>query len=171
MPGFHEHDETDNKMEDDDLEVEEIIDLTELSDHVVSFDESPTSRPGRPPHSTSNAHASSSKSETPTKRRRNSEAAPSSRKAGHETPKSRLIPETHECPVCSKTLETDNHGLNTHVDFCLSRGAIMEAQVEASRSKPIKSQSKTFKGWPKPPESRNKSKPPSKGKAAPRRGK
>jgi len=169
MPGFHEHDETDDKMEDDDLEIDETIDLTELSDHVNSNEPS-ASRPGRPPHSTGNAHASSSKPETPTKRRRNSEAQ-SSRKAGQETPKSSLIQETHECPICGKKLETDNHGLNTHVDFCLSRGAIMEAQVEASRSKPIKPESKTFKGWPKPPELGNKIKPPSKGKAAPRRGK
>ncbi|KIM45299.1 hypothetical protein M413DRAFT_441982 [Hebeloma cylindrosporum] len=168
MPGFHEHDETDNRMEDDDLETDEIVDLTELTDHG---DEPVTSRPSRPAQSTSNAHASSSKSETSGKRRRNSEAASSGRKPGHETPKSHLIPETHECPVCGKTLETDNHGLNTHVDFCLSRGAIMEAQVEASRSKPMKPVSKTFKGWPKPPDSGNKNKPPSKGKAAPRRGK
>ncbi|KIK09972.1 hypothetical protein K443DRAFT_306573 [Laccaria amethystina LaAM-08-1] len=39
--------------------------------------------------------------------------------------------ETHECPVCEKTLETDNKGLNSHIDFCLSRGAIWKAQAEA----------------------------------------
>ncbi|THH10653.1 hypothetical protein EW145_g1183 [Phellinidium pouzarii] len=31
------------------------------------------------------------------------------------------------CPICSRELETDNSGLNAHVDYCLSRGAIMEA--------------------------------------------
>jgi len=169
MPGFHEHDETDNRIEDDDLEVDEIVNLTELADHGV--DQPPTSRSGRPPHSTTNAQASSSKSETLAMRRRNSEATPSSKKAEHETLKSGLEPETHECPICSKTLETDNDGLNTHVDFCLSRGAIMEAQVEASRTKPIKPESKTFKGWPKPPELGNNGKPLSKSKVALKRKK
>lgn len=32
----------------------------------------------------------------------------------------------HECPVCGAVLETDNDGLNAHVDYCLSRGAIKE---------------------------------------------
>ena len=32
------------------------------------------------------------------------------------------------CPVCSRTLVTDNQGLNEHIDFCLSRDAIREAR-------------------------------------------
>jgi DNA polymerase kappa len=35
------------------------------------------------------------------------------------------------CPVCSKSLVLDNQEFNTHVDFCLSREAIKEAQLEA----------------------------------------
>ncbi|KAF6760313.1 DNA polymerase kappa [Ephemerocybe angulata] len=35
-----------------------------------------------------------------------------------------------ECPICQKKLETDNQGLNAHIDFCLSRGAIWDAQAE-----------------------------------------
>ncbi|KAG1746123.1 IMS-domain-containing protein [Suillus lakei] len=35
-----------------------------------------------------------------------------------------------ECPICGKMLETDNKGLNAHIDFCLSRNVIMEAQTE-----------------------------------------
>ncbi|KAF7793927.1 hypothetical protein EIP86_005049 [Pleurotus ostreatoroseus] len=44
---------------------------------------------------------------------------------------------SHEmtCPICSKTLQTDNRGLNEHIDFCLSKGAIREAQAMASRQK------------------------------------
>ncbi|KIJ49550.1 hypothetical protein M422DRAFT_27916 [Sphaerobolus stellatus SS14] len=34
-----------------------------------------------------------------------------------------------QCPICSKTLNTDNAGLNEHIDFCLSKGAIMAATV------------------------------------------
>jgi DNA polymerase kappa len=31
------------------------------------------------------------------------------------------------CPICSKVLATDNDGLNAHVDWCLSKSAILEA--------------------------------------------
>ncbi|KAI0746017.1 DNA/RNA polymerase [Earliella scabrosa] len=34
-----------------------------------------------------------------------------------------------ECPICGKMLETDNQGLNEHIDFCLSKQAIKEAQA------------------------------------------
>lgn len=50
---------------------------------------------------------------------------------------------TLECPVCGKQLETDNEALNSHIDFCLSRGAIMAAQTTA------KSPKKGFKSWEK----------------------
>lgn len=37
------------------------------------------------------------------------------------------------CPICGRMLQTDNQDFNSHIDFCLSRGAIMEAQIEAVR--------------------------------------
>ena len=40
--------------------------------------------------------------------------------------------EEHICPICSKTLWTDNTGLNAHVDYCLSRAAIFEATASNS---------------------------------------
>ncbi|KAL5507318.1 hypothetical protein ACEPAH_6774 [Sanghuangporus vaninii] len=40
-------------------------------------------------------------------------------------------PEAQICPVCSRSLETDNAGLNEHLDFCLSRNTIMEASSSA----------------------------------------
>ena len=36
-----------------------------------------------------------------------------------------------ECPICGKRMKTDNQGLNAHIDFCLSRDAILNAQVQA----------------------------------------
>jgi DNA polymerase kappa len=48
---------------------------------------------------------------------------------------------TLECPICGKTMETDNQALNSHIDFCLSRGAIMTAQSKA------KSPVKGLKSW------------------------
>lgn len=42
--------------------------------------------------------------------------------------------EQHLCPICSKTIQTDNAGLNAHIDWCLSRSAILEASAAASSS-------------------------------------
>ncbi|KAF8326536.1 uncharacterized protein EI90DRAFT_3281627 [Cantharellus anzutake] len=39
-----------------------------------------------------------------------------------EAPRSPL-----QCPICSKELVVDNDELNAHIDYCLSRGTIMEA--------------------------------------------
>jgi len=141
MPGFHEDDETDCRPEDDCLAEDEIIDLTEVSETASEAG----IQPRRPPHSTTNAQPSPSQLDASTRPRRNSEAS-------HALPKPVSRPpstahETHKCPICGKTLETDNDGLNAHVDFCLSRGAILEAQVEASKS--FKESSK-YKGWAKP---------------------
>ncbi|KAH9935682.1 uncharacterized protein B0H18DRAFT_976825 [Fomitopsis serialis] len=38
---------------------------------------------------------------------------------------------TQTCPICTKTMVTDNDGLNAHIDFCLSKEAIREAQAES----------------------------------------
>ena len=43
---------------------------------------------------------------------------------------------TLECPICGRHLETDNQGFNAHVDFCLSKEAIREAQTASLSSKP-----------------------------------
>jgi len=34
------------------------------------------------------------------------------------------------CPLCSKRLRVDNAGLNEHIDYCLSKGTIMQAATE-----------------------------------------
>ncbi|KDR75457.1 hypothetical protein GALMADRAFT_140685 [Galerina marginata CBS 339.88] len=159
MPGFHENDETDYKMEDDTADADDVVDLTDLPGQVEI--QQPTAGSRRPPHSTANAHASSSQIRTPTRPRRNSEAVHRISKPVSTTAPTKR--ETHACPICGKTLETDNEGLNAHIDFCLSRGAILEAQVEASKS--TKEPGK-YKGWTKP-ESIKKSETkqvPSKGK-------
>lgn len=153
MPGFHEDDETDLGMENDEAdEIEE--------DVLISR---PVSAVNRLPTSVSNGQASSSKQPPSTGPRKNHELDMRMPLLKRETA-------THDCPVCGKTLEADNEGLNAHIDFCLSRGAIMEAQVEASQSS---TKSIKYKGWPKP-ESKKKFeiKPPvSKGKQPGKRGK
>jgi len=36
------------------------------------------------------------------------------------------------CPICGKELYADNAGLNSHVDYCLSRGTIRTVQAAAA---------------------------------------
>jgi DNA polymerase kappa len=146
MPGFHEEDETDLGMMEND-EADEIEQDLPISRPVSAVNHLPTS--------VSNGQASSSKQPPPTGTRETHEM--DTRK-----PLSKRETATHDCPVCGKTLETDNEGLNAHIDFCLSRGAIMEAQVEASQSS---TKGGKYQGWPKP-ESKKKFefKPVSKGK-------
>jgi DNA polymerase kappa len=46
--------------------------------------------------------------------------------------KSKIVNETQVCPICGRVLDADNQGLNEHVDFCLSKQAIKEAQTTAA---------------------------------------
>ncbi|GJJ06399.1 hypothetical protein Clacol_000590 [Clathrus columnatus] len=46
----------------------------------------------------------------------------------------RTEPETFTCPICDKSLAVDNDSLNQHVDFCLSKDAIMAATIMSNES-------------------------------------
>ena len=64
-----------------------------------------------------------------------------------------MTPPLLECPICGKMLETDNQGLNEHIDFCLSKQAIKEAQT-ASLKPPSHSGSSSHakkRGFKPPP--------------------
>lgn len=57
------------------------------------------------------------------------------------TPSHNLKPKLDEflvCPICSRELQTDNAGLNEHIDYCLSRGAIKEASAAAVSTMTVK---------------------------------
>jgi DNA polymerase kappa len=160
MPGFYEHDEADE-------ELDMVADNAEGEDHPLRIHAAdttvvqtrlrpPVSAPARTFSSRQqNAEASTSsgsrvavESRTTTSSYiiRASEAALRSRSAepSIEAPlETGATTGTLQCPICMKTLETDNQGLNAHIDFCLSRGAIMAAQTKA------KSPVKGFKSWGK----------------------
>jgi len=134
MPGYHELDETDCNAHAHDDELEIDVEVPELN----SLHATPT----RPPHSTSHVELSSNNKQAAglSRPRSNSEAFNTKSKQHRgEVP---VITQT--CPICAKVLETDNAGLNAHIDFCLSRGTIMQAQKESSK---ISSQSHS-KGGP-----------------------
>jgi len=152
MPGYHEHDERDEQMRQED----EILDLSE---DKLQEDDKP--RP-RPPHSA--AAEQSTPGAGPSRPRRQSEGEVSRRPGSSSVAQGNL--QQLECPICGRTLETDNQGLNAHVDFCLSKGAIMEAQSETNKTlvgTPKPGPKPVFKGWTKPPSLAS-----SKGKAKPK---
>lgn len=108
MPGYHEFDETDCKAHEDESEL-----------HWDLFETNVTAPSSRPPHSTSGVISSSN-------------VRPDNRpRSFSETTHSKMPTQT--CPICDKKLVMDNAGFNAHIDFCLSRGVIMQAQKEASK--------------------------------------
>ena len=128
MPGFHEHNEDDVglSLEDPELvepELEEYHDMDEGSRLKSAPPKLPSSSVlHTAPRSTSSLHPISARKPL------------STQGLAREPEVINSVPtetETHSCPVCGKTLQTDNTGLNTHIDFCLSRGAIREAQTGA----------------------------------------
>jgi DNA polymerase kappa len=133
MPGFHEQDERDDNIShhDDNHAFPEIL---------------PNEGPSRPrPPVSAPARSSSAHMSAKLQRRRASDAAPPITNGGNPN---NATTELLECPICGTTLETDNQGLNSHVDFCLSRGAIRQAHAEATS--PVKDSGRKGWQWPKP---------------------
>lgn len=147
MPGYHEHLEAEGDLAIDltaDEEDELAHDDTVSRDRVSSAGNGgqPSVRKPRPPTSAPAPSASTSRprsssmSNKPQSARQASSNATSANAPGSPSPQ-RVGPSeeiVQTCPVCSKSIETDNDGLNAHIDFCLSRGAIMEAQAATSSS-------------------------------------
>lgn len=107
MPGFHELDDTDNVMNANEGDLDENVEPLFRS-------RPPVSEPAR-------------SSQDPVRisiKPRSSITRPSSSSSTAKVPQ--------DCPICGKTLTTDNKGFNDHIDFCLSRGIISQVQAEAS---------------------------------------
>lgn len=122
MPGFHENDDEHLGME-----------LVEYEDAPIAGPSKPRPRPPvsapacSPPvkFDASNSDAANPKGKG---KSRAKSLAPESGVAEQES--SGPVLSMLECPICLKQLETDNQGLNAHIDWCLSKGAIWEAQAE-----------------------------------------
>ncbi|KAJ7725863.1 DNA/RNA polymerase [Mycena maculata] len=59
---------------------------------------------------------------------------PTSSRKPISNPQPSVGPEMHICPVCHKKAATENAAFNAHLDSCLNREAIRQAQGEASAS-------------------------------------
>ena len=155
MPGFHEHDERDLDPSQHD---EDEDDRPRVTGQGVAASEMdmPKSKP-RPPVSAparsfpnacegtidaNDASAADRGTGTSTATRvakpvstSNASSSPSLRV---QSSKPHISKEPLQCPVCDQTILTDNEGLNAHIDFCLSRNAIREAQAESIASSSTK---------------------------------
>jgi DNA polymerase kappa len=129
MPGFHEHDENDmlfgmDEDNEDDPDTDEVSDRNEEKNLDVG-----ASTIWKPHSATVVGKLKDFPDQT--------------------TPSTYSESSSHTCPICSKTLNADNNGLNAHLDFCLSREAIKEAHAEsaspAHQSRKPKSQN--MSGW------------------------
>jgi len=116
MPGFHEHNEED-------------IEAYEATESAVELEEGK-----HEPKPASTTAAASSDSIPRAKPASTKPASSSNRKPKPKAEQKQPANPSEElqCPICSKFLETDNQGLNAHVDFCLSRDAIWQAQGESN---------------------------------------
>lgn len=133
MPGFYEEEENQDmemhEIGDDDLDVQE-PEKPLLNHHFKPHSHKPQSRTGAP----TSSRAGPSSEGQPGSPESGSGSTPGLNgeieKPKSTAPRSKL--EQHTCPICGKQLATDNQELNAHIDFCLSKGAIMDAQARAS---------------------------------------
>ena len=141
MPGY---------TDEADAEAEHLAEAADMDEQ----DTKPHSKMGMRPPSSSTSTAPKSSSLAPGPSSPRSKRSP--RPTNHDREASlSMTPPLLECPICGKMLETDNQGLNEHIDFCLSKQAIKEAQT-ASLKPPSHSGSSSHakKRGSKPPPSK-----------------
>lgn len=136
MPGFHEQDEADIDPSQHDVDDDEELQIIQSLAHTRK----------RPPNSV----PGTSISHPPALRSRSKSAGPSRSHgaaiAGQSTITS-TPPETHTCPICNEVLTTNNTGLNEHIDYCLSRDAIKQAQGTSKKANRVLSSGDTTKEY------------------------
>ncbi|KAJ8696405.1 hypothetical protein PTI98_006279 [Pleurotus ostreatus] len=136
MPGFHEQDEADIDPSQHDVDDDEELQIIQPLAHTRK----------RPPNSVPGI----SMSHPPALRSRSKSAGPSrSHGAAIAAPSTTIStpPETHTCPICNEVLTTNNTGLNAHIDYCLSRDAIKQAQGTSTKANKVLSSGDTTKEY------------------------
>ena len=165
MPGYHEEADAEDEADKDAMHIglaEEVMGVVDPGDGYARADDS-GHRP-RPPNSappTSSQPSTKPISSGPSRKfhGRASSTAPSASGStarahrARSSSASRALSEsapgavTQTCPICSKTMVTDNDGLNAHIDFCLSREAIREAQAAPVTSVAVDGADEERKGF------------------------
>lgn len=130
MPGFYEHEEIILQTGEDRNEDDQAEHTSEPMEKPKERVRPPVSAPSRPSSSSAKLEGviQRPKPKPLTKERSKSDVGPRPVLSFD----ARSDKTVHVCPICSRTLATDNHGLNAHIDFCLSRGAIEEARAQTT---------------------------------------
>jgi len=141
MPGFHEHDERDLDPSQHDEDEDEPTNQSSAASGKTQIDvpklkpRPPVSAPARSfPSVRAPQDGLSTNYASPADRETRASTKPASTIGAASSKRSEPL----QCPVCDKTILTDNDGLNAHIDFCLSRSAIREAQAESIASSSTK---------------------------------
>lgn len=157
MPGYHEEADDEDEAEKDAMHIglaEEVIalvdDATQADDHSGHRPRPPNSTPAPTPSQFSmKPRSSTSSSKPPVRASSTAPSASGSQRPRSPSPSGSLSTPgaaTQTCPICSKTMASDNDGLNAHIDFCLSKEAIREAQAtQAGAAEGASDQTKGFK--------------------------
>lgn len=132
-------------MLDGPLDVEDHVnpDISNTSHTTASESDAPR-KPASAPVPQVRANASSSKhnsnkprSTAAMKEQLQTSANQSSSSSSKRKPAKRPdMTDLQTCPICGKSMQADNRAFNAHIDFCLSKDAITQAQVSASGRKP-----------------------------------
>ena len=145
MPGFHEHDENDVHIDQAASEIDDtgendaafLVPLAKDGASGLPRKRPPHSAPlknemlsndGEASSSTLAARHTSAKPHSSNQAIRTSTSSRDRQNVGKPPP----LAETNTCPICEKTMKLDNQAFNAHVDFCLSRETIREAQAQAT---------------------------------------
>ena len=137
MPGFYEH-------EDEVIGFDEHDDDADLVDTQLPPDPPRKPSPSKPVSESrvfdiaKTAASSTHNARINAKPRSTSTAIRPKSSKSSSGPARNSASESLTCPVCGKDIQTDNEGLNSHIDFCLSRGAIRQAHAEASTARSTK---------------------------------
>ncbi|KAI0665939.1 DNA/RNA polymerase [Trametes maxima] len=154
MPGY---DDDEAEEEAKDIAHNDEIDGaqdTRMIRHVRSSSTKPKSTSAPPNRKSPQPKLSSSKA-PPIQVVASPPVSPKKQNKGHD---SEAPPLFLECPICGKLLETDNQGLNEHIDFCLSKQAIKEAQTASLKPTSKSERQASEKKPPRKPRPREKEK-------------
>lgn len=136
MPGFYEHEDEDIDEHDDDSDL--------VNPQLPPPPKLPPSSESRVSDVAKTSTSSANKARLNAKPHSTSTAVRPKCSTPSSGPARNSGFEWLTCPVCEKAFQTDNEGLNSHIDFCLSRGAIRQAHAEASST--LKKSSRTGQG-------------------------
>ena len=122
MPGYDEHEDLEGGVDEE----EDALASASATEATVGLSKAvkPVSAPAASPPERS----------SPTRQPKPHSSSSTKGKGRVKDPPDHEERASQTCPICSKAMQVDNREFNAHIDFCLSKGAIREAQAMATSS-------------------------------------